>query len=88
MLGTLGDVGRYFYFILQGSVAIKINNKVIKVRCLLRLFPVRMINRVDESILTNNRQILGDKTSFGEIAMQCNVKRSASVGVFGNVRFR
>merc|ERR1712032_1559061 len=48
-----GKVGGDFYFVLQGSVAIEINNKVIK--------------------------ILGDKTAFGELAMQCKCKRSASV---------
>ena len=35
---TLGEIGNEFYFVLQGSVAIKLNNKVIKVRCSLRLF--------------------------------------------------
>merc|ERR1712032_204153 len=48
-----GEIGGEFYFVLQGSVAIKLNNKVIK--------------------------ILGDKTAFGELAMQCRCKRSASV---------
>ena len=31
VLGLIGEVGGDFYFVLQGSVAIKINNKVIKV---------------------------------------------------------
>ena len=31
VLGLTGDVGGDFYFVLQGSVAIKINNTVIKV---------------------------------------------------------
>ena len=35
---TLGEVGDEFYFVLQGSVKIKLNNKVIKVRFSLRLF--------------------------------------------------
>ena len=30
---TLGEIGNEFYFVLQGSVAIKLNNKVIEVRC-------------------------------------------------------
>ena len=35
---TLGQISNAFYFVLQGSVAVKLNNKVIKVRCSLRLF--------------------------------------------------
>ena len=31
VLGLIGDVGGEFYFVLQGSVAIKLNNEVIKV---------------------------------------------------------
>ena len=34
---TLGEIGNEFYFVLQGSVAVKLNNTVIKVRCALRL---------------------------------------------------
>ena len=34
---TLGEVGNEFYFVLQGSVAVKVNSKVVKVRCALRL---------------------------------------------------
>ena len=35
---TLGEVGNEFYFVLQGSVKIKVNNRIVKVRCSLRLF--------------------------------------------------
>ena len=35
---TLGEIGNGFYFVLQGSVKIKVNNKIVKVRCSLRLF--------------------------------------------------
>ena len=35
---TLGEVGNKFYFVLQGSVKIKVNNRIVKVRCSLRLF--------------------------------------------------
>ena len=31
VLGLIGEVGGDFYFVLQGSVAIEIDNKVIKV---------------------------------------------------------
>ena len=34
---TLGQIGNKFYFVLQGSVKIKVNSKVAKVRCALRL---------------------------------------------------
>ena len=33
VLGLAGDIGGDFYFVLQGSVAIKIDNEVIKVCC-------------------------------------------------------
>ena len=35
---TLGEIGNEFYFVLQGSVKIKVNNTIVKVRCSLRLF--------------------------------------------------
>ena len=35
---TLGQLDSVFYFVLQGSVAIKVNNAIVKVRCSLRLF--------------------------------------------------
>ena len=38
VLEPLGDVGKEFYFILQGSVTIKVNNLLVKVWCSLRLF--------------------------------------------------
>ena len=31
VLGLIGDVGGEFYFVLQGAVAVKLNNKVINV---------------------------------------------------------
>ena len=34
---TLGEIGNGFYFVLQGSVKIKVNNTIVKVRCSLRL---------------------------------------------------
>ena len=34
---TLGEVGNEFYFVLQGSVKMKVNSKVVKVRCSLTL---------------------------------------------------
>ena len=33
---TLGEIGNEFYFVLQGSVKIKVNNRIVKVRCSLR----------------------------------------------------
>ena len=35
---NLGEIGNEFYFVLQGSVKIKVNNTIVKVRCSLRLF--------------------------------------------------
>ena len=35
---TLGEIGNEFYFVLRGSVKIKVNNRIVKVRCSLRLF--------------------------------------------------
>ena len=34
---TLGEIGDGFYFVLQGSVKVKVNNRIVKVRCSLRL---------------------------------------------------
>jgi len=48
-----GEAGSEFYFVLQGSVAIQVGTKIVKV--------------------------LGDKVAFGELALQCKCKRSASV---------
>ena len=42
---TLGELDNVFYFVLQGSVAIKVNNAIVKVRCSLRL-SVRSPNSV------------------------------------------
>ena len=34
---TLGEIGDGFYFVLQGSVKIKVNKTIVKVQCSLRL---------------------------------------------------
>ena len=48
----LGDVGGHmFYIVLQGSVAIKVNNRIVKVRYSLRLFAPLTALIIDPSFL-------------------------------------
>ena len=87
----LGDPGNEYYFILQGFVAIKINNLVVKVRrSMTFLAPHMACSSTDQPILITThpilcatRQILGERIGFGESAMECKVmmRRSATVGV-------
>ena len=58
VLEPLGDVGKEFYFVLQGSVAIKVNNLLVKVRCSLRLFAPLTALIIDPSILMTTYPIL------------------------------